>query len=123
MSEKEEKIVYIITCSGDNPDKVSFPFVMANAALTMDVKAVIVLQGAGVYLAKKGYVDNVFASGLPPLKELMETFLKAGGELLVCDVCLRVRKIETDDIIEGSKPIASAYLTQEILSATSTLVY
>ena len=35
----------------------SFPLLLANAAQAMDVDAVVVLQGNGVYLAKKGYAD------------------------------------------------------------------
>ena len=35
MSEQKEKIVYINTCAGENPEKASLPFVLANAALAM----------------------------------------------------------------------------------------
>jgi len=121
--EQQEKIIYIATYAGENPEKASLPFVLANAALTMDVDAVVALQGTGVYLAKKGYLDNVFAAGLPPLKELVEAFLEAGGRLLVCVPCIRERKIEEDDLIEGAKPTAAAQLTLEFLSANATLVY
>ncbi len=29
MAEKEEKILYILTCGGEDPEKVAMPFVMA----------------------------------------------------------------------------------------------
>jgi uncharacterized protein involved in oxidation of intracellular sulfur len=51
---KEEKILYIGTSADDDPEKASMPFVMACAALAMDIKATIALQGNGVYLAQKG---------------------------------------------------------------------
>lgn len=121
--EKQEKIVYINTCAGESPEKASLPFVLANAALTMEVEAVVVLQGTGVYLAKKGYADNVFAAGLPPLKELMKNFLEAGGRILVCVPCIRERKIDESDLVEGAEPTAAAKLTLELLSANATLVY
>ena len=121
--EKQEKIVYINTCAGESPEKASLPFVLANAALTMEVEAVVVLQGTGVYLAKKGYADNVFAAGLPPLKELMKSFLEAGGRILVCVPCIRERKIDESDLVEGAEPTAAAKLTLELLSANATLVY
>jgi predicted peroxiredoxin len=53
MEEKEEKTMFICTHAGDNPEKAAMPFVMGTAALAMDVKAMVVLQGEGVYLAKK----------------------------------------------------------------------
>ncbi len=123
MSEQKDKIVYIGTYAGENPEKASLPFVLANASLAMEVEAVVALQGPAVYLAKKGYLEHVFAAGLPPLKELMESFLEQGGKLLVCVPCIRERKIDEADLIPGAEPTAAAKLTMEILSAKATLVY
>ena len=78
--EKKEKIIYVATYAGENPEKASLPFVLANAALALEVEAVVALQSTAVYLAKKGYLDNVFAAGLPPLKELVQSFLDQGGQ-------------------------------------------
>ena len=123
MSETTEKVVYIATCAGENPEKASLPFVLANAALAMDVEAVVALQGPGVFLAKKGYLDNVFAAGLPPLKDLVKSFLDAGGKLMVCVPCIKERKIGESDLIEGAKPVAAAVLTNELLTSNAQLVY
>jgi predicted peroxiredoxin len=121
--EKTEKIVYITTFAGENPEKASLPFVLANAALALELDAVVALQGTGVYLAKKGYLDNVFAAGLAPLKELVTDFLRDGGRLLVCVPCIRERKIEESDLIEGAQPTAAAQLTLEMISADATVTY
>ena len=121
--EKKEKIVYITTFAGENAEKASLPFVLANAALALEIEAVVALQGTGVYLAKKGYLDNVFAAGLPPLKDLVQSFLDDGGKLLVCVPCIRERKIDESDLIEGAQPTAAAKLTLEMLSATTTVTY
>ena len=75
MTAIEEKILYIGTHGGESPEKAAMPFVMANAALAMDIKATVVLQGNGVYLARKGYVDNMLPSGgFPPMAKLMKVF-------------------------------------------------
>ena len=42
---------------------------------------------------------------------------------MVCVPCIRERKIDEADLIEGSELMAAAKLTQEILSANATLVY
>ncbi|MBE3588088.1 MAG: DsrE family protein [Thermoanaerobacteraceae bacterium] len=123
MSESREKIVYLATHGGDNPEKATMPFVLATAAQAMDVDAVIGLQFDGVFLAKKGYADSVHAGGFPPLKELLDTFLKEGGTLYVCSPCLKERQIAEGDLIEGAEIAAAATLTDEILSAKATLVY
>ncbi len=121
--EAEDKIVLVATHAGEDPERATLPFVMANAALVMDTKAVVALQGSGVWLAKKGYAEHVFAAGLPPLKDLMKSFLDAGGRLLVCIPCIKERKIAEADLIEGSETTAAANLLSEILSAKASLTY
>ncbi|MCF8033151.1 MAG: DsrE family protein [Desulfarculaceae bacterium] len=123
MSEQTEKIVYIATHGGENPEKASLPFVLANAALAMEVEAVVALQGTAVTLAKEGCLQHIFAAGLPPLKQLVDSFLEQGGRLMVCVPCIRERKLEESELIEGIELMAAAKLTQELLSANATLVY
>ena len=67
--EQTEKIVVIATHGVEDPERASLPFVVANAALAMDVQAVVILQGTAVILAKKGCYEHVFAAGLPPCLE------------------------------------------------------
>ncbi len=118
-----EKIVYIVTHAGEDAERATLPFMLATAAQAMDVEAVVALQGTGVFLAKKGYLDHVQGAGLPALKDLVQRFLSENGKLMVCVPCIRERKIDESDLIDGAKPGAAAALTQEILSANSTLVY
>jgi len=122
MAEKE-KIVYIVTHGGEDPERASLPFVLANAAQVMEVEAVVALQGTAVFLATDHCLEHVFAAGLPPLKELVDNFLEAGGRLLVCTPCIKERQIKESQLFKGAIPIAAAALTQEILSANATLVY
>jgi predicted peroxiredoxin len=121
---KPQKILYIATGAGDNPEKAAMPFVMANAALAMDIKAVIVLQGNGVYLAHKGYVDTMLpAGGFPPVKELLASFLELGGELKVCVPCIKTRNIAESELVAGSQTTAAGALNVEILESNAALVY
>jgi predicted peroxiredoxin len=121
--QKAEKVVIIATHGPDDMERATFPFVMANAALVMDVEAVIVLQGTGVLLAKKGSFEHVFAGGLPPLKQLMDAFIEQGGKLLVCTPCIKERKIDESMLMEGAELIAGARVIQESLEAKAVLNY
>jgi len=125
MAEKEEKILYICTHAGENPEKAAMPFVMANAAITMDIKATIALQGTGVYLARKGYVDTMLpAGGFPPVKKLVQDFMEYGGKLLVCVPCIKERNIdENSDMIDGAQTTAAGTLTVEALESDAVFVY
>jgi predicted peroxiredoxin len=124
MSEtRAEKIVYISTNGPENPEKASLPFVLANAAMVMEVETLVALQGPAVFLAKKGCLEHVHSAGFAPLKELVEAFFEQGGRLAVCAPCIQERKIDVADLIENAVPIAGGALTEEILSANATLVY
>jgi uncharacterized protein involved in oxidation of intracellular sulfur len=118
-----EKIVYILTHAGDDPERATFPFTLATAGQSMDIDAVIALQGTAVFLAKQGYTKHVAACGLKPLNELMDTFLELGGRILVCQPCIKERNIQEQDLVSGASITAAAQLNEEILSAQATLVY
>lgn len=118
-----EKVVIIATHGGEDPERASLPFVMANAALSMDTVAVVILQGTAVTLAKKGCYEHVFAPGLPPLKELVDSFIELGGALLVCTPCINERKITKEMLVEKAHPVKAARVITEILEAKATLNY
>ena len=124
MAEKEEKILYITTYAGEDPEKASMPFVMACAALAMDIKATVALQGNAVYLANKGYVDTMLpGGGFPPMKELLASFLELGGQLKVCVPCIKERNIDESELVEGAQTTAAGALNLEALEANAVFVY
>jgi uncharacterized protein involved in oxidation of intracellular sulfur len=120
----EDKIVCVCTHADDNPERASMPFVMSVAALAMDTQATIVLQGQGVYLARKGYVDNMLpGGGFPPLKKLLGDFLELGGKLAVCGPCIKSRNIPETELVEGASVTAAAQVLEETASAQTVLTY
>lgn len=121
--ETVEKIVIVATHGCEDPERACLPFVLANAALAMDTQAVVVLQGTAVTLAKKGCYEHVFAAGLPPLKELVDSFVELGGSLLVCSPCIQERQIKPDMLVETAQPIKAARVVMELLEAKATLTY
>ena len=120
----EKKVLYIGTHAADDPEKAALPFVMACAALSMNIKATIALQGNAVYLAQKGFVDNVLpGGGFPHITELLDNFMELGGELKVCGPCLESRNIEESELVEGSQTTAAGALNIEAMEAKAVLVY
>jgi predicted peroxiredoxin len=120
---KTEKIVIIATHGPEDPERATIPFVVANAALAMDVQAIIVLQGTGVLLAKKGCYEHVFCAGFDPLKKQVDNFLEFGGKILVCIPCIQERQITNDMLIEKAEPAKAGRVVQEALDAKAVLNY
>jgi uncharacterized protein involved in oxidation of intracellular sulfur len=124
MAEKEDKILYISTYGGEDPEKASMPFVMACAALAMDIQATVVLQGNAVYLAYKGYVDTMLTGGgFPHIKQLIKDFSELGGHLKVCVPCIKERNIDESELIEGAQTTAAGALNLEAIESDAVLVY
>lgn len=121
--QQTEKIVIIATHGGEDPERACLPLVIANAALAMDIQAVVILQGAAVTIAKKGCYEHIFAPGLPALKDLVDSFIQQGGALLVCMPCLSERKITIDMLVESAQPVKAARVVTEVLEAKATLNY
>jgi len=119
----EEKIVVIGTHGGEDPDRASLPFVVANAALAMDVKTTVILQGNAVTLAVKGAAGNIQGIGFPPLKDLMASYFGQGGKLLLCTPCIKGRNIAPETLVAEGSLIAGARVVQECLEAKATLNY
>jgi len=124
MTEKVEKIMYLATCGGDNPEKACVPFVLATAALAMDIEATIVLQGNGVYLLKEGYRKNMLrGGGFPDINKLFKDFLENGGKLFVCGPCIKERNIDPSELPEGAKIGAAAQVNIMAIEADAVLVF
>jgi uncharacterized protein len=120
-----EKNLYIATCAGDNPEKAAMPFVMANAALAMDIQATVCLQGNGVYLAQKDYPKTMVSpGGFPPMSKLIHEFTELGGKLLVCAPCIKERHIDEErDLIDGASITAAGALNLLAMESKAVFVY
>ncbi len=124
MSENQEKILYVCTCDEDQSEKAHMPFVLANAALAMDIHATIVLQGDGVKIAQKGFVDTMPpGGGFPPLKDLFASFIDQGGKLWVCSPCIKERGIAESDLVEASSITAAGSVNLEAIASDAVFVF
>jgi len=124
MSEKQEKILYLCTCGEDRSEMAHVPFVLANAALAMDIKATVIMQSDGVHIAKKGYADTMpRGGGFPPMKELLASFIEQGGQIRVCGPCIKDRNISESDLIEGADVTAAGSVNLEAIESDAVFVF
>ncbi len=122
-SSMSDKLIFVVTCADEKPDKATFPFALGNSALAMDVEPIIVLQSTGVFLGKKDYARHIHAPGFPPLQELMKIFSEGGGKLYACEPCIRARNISASDLLEGIEIVSGPTLVDGYLEAKNVVVY
>jgi predicted peroxiredoxin len=123
MADNKKKLVLMVTHGPENSELATIPFVMGVTAQASDVDVLMGFQGNGVMLTLKGMADHVAASGFPPLKDLLKTYIEAGGKLYVCGPCVGSRTIAKEDLVQGATIVGAATFVSECVAATNVLVY
>lgn len=112
-----------LTCAKDNPDKATVAFVLANAALGSGKETLVFLSVEGVRLSQKGYADDIREEGFAPLKELMDSFAKAGGTIAVCSPCFKKRKLDDNGLVAGASIVGGAKLVEFLSDGSPCLSF
>jgi uncharacterized protein len=117
------KFCVTLSCAKDNTDKATVAFVVANAAVASDKETMVFLSTEGVRLSEKGYADDIHEEGFSPLRELMENFAKAGGQIYVCSPCFRRRKLNENSLVSGAVIVGGAKLVEFLSDGSPSVSY
>jgi predicted peroxiredoxin len=79
----------VILASGpeDGGKRATLAFAAACTAQAMDLDTIVFLLGDGAHWAYDGRAERVHAPGFPALADLIDSFVEAGGQLLLCSAC------------------------------------
>ena len=117
------KFCVSLTHAGDDPDRATVAFVVANAALGSEQETVVFLSTEGVRLAEQGYADDIHEDGFMALSELMGLFAEGGGEIYVCAPCYNKRGLDTENLVEGAVIVGGAKLVEFLAGGTPSISY
>ena len=102
----------------EDPERATLPFIVANVAASADQEAIVLLTIEGVWLATKGYADDVHHEGMLPLREVLSSFIANGGQIWACGACTTPRGITDEHLIDGARIISAADVVAELASGT-----
>jgi len=107
----------------DDVERATLAFVVGNSALTSGQNAILLLTIDGVWLATHGYTDGLQADGFAPLKEVIDGFVKNGGEIWVCGACSKPRNIAAEQLIEGAQMVGAATAVEAMVNGAQTMSF
>lgn len=102
----------------DDPERATLPFIVANVAASADQETIVLLTIEGVWLATKGYADEIHYEGMQPLSEVVASVLANGGEVWACGACTKPRGITEEHLIDGARIVSAADVVAELASGT-----
>ncbi len=115
------KLCVSITHSKNDLDKATVGFVVANAAVASGQDTLVFLSTEAVFLAVKGTAETIHEEGFATVKDLMDSFVKAGGRIFVCSPCMKKRGLDAQPLVDGATIVGGAKLV-EFLAAGATCI-
>jgi predicted peroxiredoxin len=122
MSNPPRNLVVLVT-NGLESEKSTLAFTMANGGITAGLKVSVFLTASGVDVARKGATDLTHVHPFDPLGELMQDFLRRGGQLWACTSCITGRGYTKDDLIEGTIITGASVMHELIQAGAATLSF
>jgi len=107
----------------EDVERATLAIVVANAALTSGQEAVLLLTLEGVWVATRGYAAGLQAEGFSPLADVLDTFIKNGGEVWVCGACIKPRNIAAEQLVDGAKVVGAAAAVEALVNGAQTLSF
>ena len=102
MTAENRKVVVNLATGLEDAERVTVAFLIAGASLEQGKQVAIFLTKEVVRLALPGFADAVECEGCPPLAKLFEQYAN-GGELLVCPICFKARKLDEDALVANDR--------------------
>ena len=117
------KFVVSLTRAQDDTDRATVAFVVANAAAASEREVVVFLNIEGTRLSQAGYADTIHEPGFAPLKDLIASFVEAGGKIYVCSPCFKKRSLDESKLIPGATIVGGAALVEFMGDGCPSLSY
>jgi predicted peroxiredoxin len=96
-------VINLATGLQDDAERVMIAFLVGGAAAAKGRPVVMFLTKDAVHLAIPGKAQGVACEGCPPIERLFEQYADAGGELLVCPICVTSRGLDGTEFVANAR--------------------
>lgn len=112
-----------LTTGLEDPEKVTVALLVAVGAAEAGRNTAMFLTKEAVRLATDGVAVGVACDECPPIPELMQRFEAAGGELLVCPICFKARRLDETRLVSNARLGGTVQLWEWIGDGATTFSY
>lgn len=117
----ESKVVINLATGLEDSERVTVAFLVGGAAAEQGKPVAMFLTKEAVRLAVPGFADAVACEGCPSLSRLFEQFAEHGGELLVCPICAKTRKLDETNLAGNARMAGATPLWEWIGDQPATV--
>ena len=118
-----QRFVVSLSRGPEDPDRATVAFTLANAAVGSEQETVVFLSSEGVRFAVAGYGDDVAEEGFSALKDLMDAFVEAGGQIYACLPCFNKRELDADALAPGAVIVGGPKLVAFMAEGAPSVSY
>jgi predicted peroxiredoxin len=117
------KVVINLATGLEDAERVTVAFLVGTAAVEQGKQVAMFLTKEAVRLGLPGYAEGVACEGCPPLERLYQQFADGGGELLVCPICFKARKLDEAGLVANARLGGATPLWEWIGEAATVFSY
>lgn len=111
MTQPTPNVLVMLTVGkSDNGKAATMAFSCGMSALAMGHPATIFLTSDGSVWGYKGSADGIRVQGFPPLSDLIDQYVDAGGDLVICSVCHKTCSTGSPDANPTVEMLASVQI-------------
>ncbi len=97
------KVLVILSCGTDHPNRATRALFLAMVARKEGRETAVFLLDEGVYLAKKGIIDNVQAATGDKADDHLAYLQEYDVPIFVCTPCAKSRAVSEEELIPGAR--------------------
>lgn len=98
-----DKVVINLATGLEDEERVMIAFLVAVPAAEQGKKVLMFMTKDAVHLGVPGVAKGTACEGCPPIERLFDQFTAAGGELMLCPICVNARNVDDSNLVPNAR--------------------
>ena len=120
---ENNKVVINLTTGPEDAERVTVAFLIGRTALQQGKQVKMLVTKEAVHLAVSGVAETVTSDGYPPLSRVFQEFADLGGELFVCPLGFKTKKLDEEQIVPNAQIAGATPLWEWIGEGATVFSY